>query len=279
MSPRSTGLRVSVLLAAGRPRVLATLLAGCGSGTADKPPPYMGVPSDAVAPGADTLVAGPDGAEADAPGADATADLPAPGGDAAVDLGADTAAVDTATVDAPAAEGGQPDLPPPRPLTVRFTGTVATVAGTPLGLDGNARTAPVSGSFTYDLRTKDQTPADPKRGRFEHGTTSAFTFTVKGHTVEGSGWAIVQTEDLDPDTFRYLDGPQGDLVPRVMKLDGAAAMSLKLGIAISDGNGLLQGDGLPDPFPAVDIAHTPHTFSLQDQGGTLLMQLDTLTSP
>jgi hypothetical protein len=249
----------------------AMVAAGCGSSGGDKPPPPQGLPFDAA-----PIPATPDANEVDA-------------GPLGVDapLVADAAVVDTGSIDmaapadaaADASADGALDLPPPRPVTVRFTGTVATVAGTPLGFDDTVRTAPVSGSFTYDLRTKDQTPADPRRGRFEHGTTSAFTFMVKGHTIEGSGWAIVQTEDLDPDTFRYLDGPQGDTVPRVMEVDGAPAAALKLFIAISDGNGLLQGDALPDPFPAIDIAHTPHTFSLQDQGGTLLMQLDTLTSP
>jgi len=243
----------------------AALATGCGSSGGDKPPPPQALPYDAA-----PSPAVPDAANAVDVGPGIDAPLFA---DAALVDAIDTAA----SVDA-SADGGL-DLPPPRPVTVRFTGTVATVAGTPLGFDGTVRTAPVSGSFTYDLRTQDQTPADPRRGRFEHGATSAFTFMVKGHTIDGSGWAIVQTEDLDPDTFRCLDGPQGDSVPRVMKVDGAPAAALKLFIAISGGNGLLQSDALPDPFPAIDIVHTPHTFSLQDEGGMLLMQLDTLTSP
>jgi hypothetical protein len=164
------------------------------------------------------------------------------------------------------------------PVTLQFTGTVATVAGTPLGLDSTARTAAITGSFTYDLRTPDALPADPKRGRYLHGTTSGFTFTVLGHTIEGSGYAIVQTEDLDPDTFRFLDGPGLDPVPRIMKLDGTAARDLKLGIAIASGNATFLGsDALPSPFPTIDITHTAHTFSLSDGGGTLLMQLTALT--
>jgi len=67
-------------------------------------------------------------------------------------------------------------------------------------------------------------------------------------------------------------------VTRLMKLDGAAAPSLKLGIAITDGTGaMLMSDALPDPFPTIDIKNTPHTFPLMDSGGTLLMQLDSLT--
>ena len=85
-------------------------------------------------------------------------------------------------------------------------------------------------------------------------------------------------------TFRFLDGPQADTIVRTMKLDGADAPTLKLFIAITDGAGaMLTSDGLPDPFPTVDIANKnnfniSHTFSLQDSGGTLLMQLDSLVN-
>src|SRR6185436_2435213 len=191
-------------------------------------------------------------------GADAPVDLAPPAPDAAA--ASDAPVPDAAPPDtAGAADTSAPvDLPSPRPVTLAFTGAVATVAGKPLGLDGTARTAPVSGSFTYDLRTLDQRPGDPKRGQYEHGASSGFTFKVMGHTIEGSGWAIVQTEDLDPDTFRFIDGPQGDGIPRVMKLDGAPAPKLKPPVPITRGNGLLPGDRLADPFPTIDIAHTPH---------------------
>jgi hypothetical protein len=172
-----------------------------------------------------------------------------------------------------------------RLVTVAFTGQVVTVANAPLGFDSTVRLEPVSGSFTYDLRLVDDLPNDPLRGKYERAGTTAFTFTVKGHTVTGSGKAIVQTENLDPDTFRFLDGPQGDTVVRTMKLDGADAPTVKLSFAVTDGTGaMLASDALPDPFPALDIAHKEggseisHTFSLSDAGGTMLMQLDTLVS-
>ncbi|HXU80973.1 MAG TPA: hypothetical protein VN914_06220 [Polyangia bacterium] len=264
-------------LTAGLRLALALLLvAGCGGGTSDLPPvPPTPGEVDAGLPGVDAAAADltPPGAEA---GADASADLAPPPPDAATAPDAPVPDAAAPDVGGGADNAGPADLPPPRPVSLAFTGAVATVAGTPLGFDGTVRTAPVSGSLTYDLRTLDQRPADPKRGRFEHGASSAFTFKVMGHTIEGSGWAIVQTEDLDPDTFRFIDGPQGDGVPRVMKVDGAPAPKLKLSIAITGGNAFLQGDGLPDPFPTIDIAHTPHTFSLEDDGGTLLMQLDAL---
>jgi hypothetical protein len=172
----------------------------------------------------------------------------------------------------------------PRLVTVAFTGKVLTVASAPLGFDSTVRLEPVSGSFTYDLRLLDDQPNDPKRGHYERAGTTAFTFTVKGHTVKGSGRAIAVTEDLNPDTFRFLDGPQGDGVVRMMQFDGVDAPTLKLLIAITDGDGvMLTSDALPDPFPTVDIANAhsikiSHTFALSDAGGTLLMQLDTLVS-
>jgi hypothetical protein len=163
-------------------------------------------------------------------------------------------------------------------VTLQFSGTVQTVAGTPLGLNSSARLATVSGEFAYDLRVADQLPSDPQRGRYLHGGSSIFTCTVSGHTVTGSGLARVEVEDLNPDTFRFLDGPQSDGIPRLMKLDGAGAPSLALSIAITDSSGAaLTSDKQPDPFPFTNITTFPHTFSLQDSGGTLLMQLDSIT--
>ena len=164
------------------------------------------------------------------------------------------------------------------PMLVRvdFTGEVVTIAGTPLGFDSTARLAKVSGSFAYDLRAGDDA-ADVKRGHYLHNGTSTFTFTVLSHTVAGSGFAITEVENLDPDTFRFRDGPQTDNVSRLMTFDGNAAPMLKLLIAISDGNTFFSSDAQPSPFPTIDITTTPHTFSLMDSGGTMLMQLDTLT--
>ena len=94
----------------------------------------------------------------------------------------------------------------------------------------------------------------------------------------------MQTEDLNPDTFRFLDGDQNDTVTRIMKLDGADAPKLKLFLAITDDTGaMLTSDALPDPFPMVDIANDggftiAHTFSLMDDGGTMLMKLATLVN-
>lgn len=266
--------------------VSAILLLGCGSSAKkDLPPlPTFDSGSNVVNPLPDTSAAdlpGPaDGAAGNTGSPDIGAPMVADAADAAPG-GADAVAIEapgpSPDTTAPATDAG-PDLPPPHPVTLQFAGTVATVANNPLGLDSTARTAPVTGTLTYDLRTPDLLPADPKRGRFLHGTTSAFTFTVLGHTIEGSTYAVMQTEDLDPDTIRFMDGPGIDPLPRTMKLDGMPAPMLKLWIAITDSSGaMLKNDSLPDPFPVLDIAKTPHTFSIEDGGGTLLMQLTSLT--
>jgi len=205
---------------------------------------------------------------------DAPSDVPAdvPTSDsAATEAGADDAVDATAGADAGTDAG-------PRLVTLQFTGTVQTVAGTPLGLDASVRLAPITGELAYDLNVLDANPTDPQRGRYLHDGTSQFTFAVSGHTVMGSGLAIVEVEDLNPDTFRFRDGPQNDTVTRLMTLDGTGDPSLVLLIAITDDSGAaLTSDAEPDPFPFTNITAYPHTFSLEDDGGTLLMQLDSIT--
>jgi hypothetical protein len=253
--------------------VLALVL-GCGGGSTPKKKDGGG--NDAKdAPGT-TDVGGTLDHAAEAP-----VDTPVDGGmpsDAPPDMGPTTG-------DAALDGGDASDVAPPIPMvTVFFTGEVVTVArangtGLPLGFDATVRTEKVSGSFSYDPTLLDLT-ADAKRGKYEGlpGRTS-FTFAVKGKTVTGSIHEQMQAEnDLPSDTFRFIDGPQvADNTVRTMKLNGVEAPKLKLFIAISDTTGaMLSSDKLPDPFPTIDITKIAHTFSLEDEGGTLLMQLDTL---
>jgi hypothetical protein len=192
-------------------------------------------------------------------------------------VGAGGAPVDAATDGEAGAVDALADAAAPRLVNLQFSGTVQTVSGTPLGLDSSARLAAVTGQFAYDLAIIDALPADPQRGRYLHNGTSVFTFTIGAHTVTGSGLAIVEIEDLNPDTFRFRDGQQNDGVTRVMKLDGTGVPSLVLTIAITDSSGAaLTSDVQPNPFPFTNITAFPHTFSLQDSGGTLLVQLDSI---
>jgi hypothetical protein len=276
--------------------VVVALLAGCGGGgaaTTKKPDASAGSigagesGSNGGPGGSGAATGGSSGATGGASGA--TGASGAAGGDASATggpAGAYGGSAGAGAQDAPSdtVTDGDVEAAPPKLVTVAFSGQVITVAGNPLGFDSTVRLEAVSGSFTYDLRLADDLPNDPKRGKFWRGGTTAFTFTVKGHTVTGSGLSIVQTEDLNPDTFRFLDGDQNDTVTRIMKLDGADAPKLKLFLAITDDTGaMLTSDALPDPFPMVDIANDggftiAHTFSLMDDGGTMLMKLATLVN-
>jgi hypothetical protein len=228
--------------------------------------------------GKDTRDAGP---------ADTGADARDAGRDLGVDVGVDAspadAPADMAAADA-AADVGR-EVRPLRQIVLDFAGHVVTYAGgpdggMPLGFDSSVRTMPVTGSFTYDLDAGDANPVDVNNGRFVCNGTCPFTFTVAGRTVTGSGYAVVYTQNLSSDTFRFVDGPgESDGIDRVMKLDGVAAPTLKLFFAVTDGTGaMLSSDRLPDPFPVFGIGdgQHPHTFTLSDPGGTLLMQLDSL---
>jgi len=270
--------------------VIASSLAGCGaSETLPKPDAAIATDGsggrdavdavdDARDAGTDGLTDGPADQARDVIATDAqdAADVApdAPAGDVAAEDAAPDGALDAsleAGSDAPVDAG-------PLLVTLQFTGTVQTVAGTPLGLDSSVRLASVSGLFAYDLRVGDNNPLDPTRGKYLHNGTSQFAFTVSNHTVTGSGLAITEVENLNPDTFRFLDGQQNDGVTRIMKLDGAGDPALALSIAITDTTGAaLTSDAQPDPFPFTNITAYPHTFSIQDgTTGTLLMQLDSI---
>lgn len=187
--------------------------------------------------------------------------------------------------------GPQPDggavgdaaTPPPNcdPVTVAFAGEVATVSGTPLGLDSSVRTSPVSGSFSYRPCILDSRPESPDRGEYDHAVgAGAFDLGVASLAITGSGSPVVKVENLDPDTFRYLDGPQlldEDKTLRRMFVDGKPNDQLKVSFSITDSTGqAFSSDALPKVFPLTDTSK-PHTFSVKDDNGTLLLQLSSLT--
>ncbi|MEM7393677.1 MAG: hypothetical protein AAF492_15135, partial [Verrucomicrobiota bacterium] len=91
-------------------------------------------------------------------------------------------------------------------VTFSFSGTAGTVIGTPFGTNVTFGT-PVSGLFTYDTDTGDVNPA-PGRGDYPHTNNGGFTASFSGLTISGSSTPFVQVEDLNPDTFRFIDGPR-----------------------------------------------------------------------
>ncbi len=163
------------------------------------------------------------------------------------------------------------------PYTVAYAGVVATVSGTPFGFDASVREARVAGSFTWNRALRDQED-DPDRGLYVHAGSGAFTLDVAGRTVGGSGSPEVEVEDLSSDTFRFVDGAAifGEHVQR-MTVDGVEDESVGVWIAITDGSGAaLDDDAIPTTWPFPDITTLPHTFSVEDADGTLLLQLDAL---
>jgi hypothetical protein len=179
---------------------------------------------------------------------------------------------------------GDSRVPPPNcaPVTIAFEGDIPTVSGNPLGLDSSVRTSPVSGSFSYRPCVVDTKPNDPKRGEYDHATgAGAFELSVTTLSIKGSGSPIIEVQDLDPDTFRFKDGPQlldKDKTLRRMTVDGKPNDSLTIWLSITDSSGqAFNDDALPKTFPLTDIASYTHTFSVKDNGGTLLLQLSSVT--
>lgn len=177
---------------------------------------------------------------------------------------------------APATDSG---LRPPTcdAVSLVFEGEISTISGTPLGLDDSARLEAVGGSMSYLPCARDSNREEVDRGEYPHPYGGNFELSTVGLTVAGSDKAIVTVENFDPDTFRFEDGNLlTETETRVMQVDGAEAPDLQLGFSITDSSGAaLTSDAIPWPFPF--DASMPHTFSLQDSGGTLLIQLDSIS--
>ena len=173
--------------------------------------------------------------------------------------------------------GSGTPMPTCDPITLYFDGEIATVSGNPLGLDDSARLETVTGSMSYLPCLNDERPDEPDRGEYRHPYDGDLELLTAGITVTGSGRAIVTTENFDPDTFRWEDGDLiGETEQRTMQINGTDAADLQVSFAITDSSGAaLTSDAAPNPF-SFDPS-MPHTFSVKDIGGTLLLQLDSLS--
>jgi hypothetical protein len=198
--------------------------------------------------------------------------------DMVADAGADADGSSSADADGGSnADAADASLSCP-PVVLAYQGWVATVANSPLGLDASVRESGVAGTVAY-LPCVPDTDPNPQRGVYPHPFGGDFTLSVGGLTVTGSGKPLVQVEDFNPDTFRWRDGKIPlDPVTRVMNVNGMPAPDVEVTLAITDGSGAaFTSDALPTRFPMLNISSYPHTFSVQDNGGTLLMQLSTMT--
>jgi hypothetical protein len=167
----------------------------------------------------------------------------------------------------------------PELVTLSFEVEAATISGAPFGLDDTSRLAVGTGTMAYELGAEDSAWDDASRGTYQHTRDSVFTLRFEGLSVDGSGTAAVDVEDFDPDTFRFSDGvafegdPDG--LPGPMSVDGEERQDVDIWFAVTEDAGTAFSDDLlPSDFPTVLLDPAlPHTFSVEDEGGTVLFQL------
>ena len=156
---------------------------------------------------------------------------------------------------------------------VEFVGKMVTISGIPLGLGDTDRETPVTGRFGWKPCIADGDSFEGY-GTFPHGGDALFELDWADGSVRGSGFASVETVVWDDSqTFRYVDGARVAAVdgsPPQMTLNDvpAADLSLWMSLTVVD---QLDADVAPASL-TIDPA-LPHTFSLEDSGGTLLLQL------
>jgi len=131
------------------------------------------------------------------------------------------------------------------------------------------------------LRVAAAVAKDLQRGEYDHGGRGAFDLKVATRTIGGSGRPIVEVVNVSSDTFRFEDGAIPlDEAMRVMTVDGKQDADVHVWLSITDGSGaVFTTDLLPGAFPFLEIKSYPHTFSVKDGGGTLLLQLSEMRQP
>jgi hypothetical protein len=137
------------------------------------------------------------------------------------------------------------------------------------------RLTPVTGTFTFDTSTPDALPDDPDNADYFHEGGGAFTASFLGHTLTGSGTPLVEIRMISS-TFRFIDGPGSfDDEGGVMSVDGVPDADNELWFSAGTETDMVN-DSMINPFPDYDFeSHvgTPHTFSLSDDNGTMLLQM------
>lgn len=160
-------------------------------------------------------------------------------------------------------------------ITVVYTARAATVAQAPFGLAVPLDT-PVSGYFTFNTATEDLEPEDPLLGEYQHETGAGFLAEFLATRIEGSNTPFYQVDlDVNPaiDTFRIWDGPRNvGNEGGIMSIDGDGDEDIEMFLAVT--GDAFDDDDLVNPFPAYTFGPlgTPHTFTLKDEQGTMLLQ-------
>jgi hypothetical protein len=160
-------------------------------------------------------------------------------------------------------------------ITVWYEAEAATVVDAPLGIEVPRLTL-VTGTFTFETSTPDVLPEDPETGDYPHQTGGGgFTASFLEHTLTGSATPLVEIRP-NSDTFRFIDGPGtfGD-EGGIMSIDGSPNEAIELWFSAGTETEMVD-DSLINPFPFYDFdsfVGTPHTFSIADDNGTMLLQM------
>ncbi len=161
-------------------------------------------------------------------------------------------------------------------VTVLYEAEAVTVVKKPFGVEVPRLTV-VSGYFTFDTSTPDDAPEDLYSGEYQHDGNAAYLASFLGHEVTGSEtpfyWVDLVDGDPESDTFRIYDGPTPvGFEGGTMSFDGTPDTDIQLFVAITED--VFDNDDLIDPFPFYDfgVLGTTHTFSLEDEEGTMLLQ-------
>jgi hypothetical protein len=160
-------------------------------------------------------------------------------------------------------------------VTVAWSAKAATVVKKPFGLTIPLNTV-ITGYFTFDLDTPDENPS-AFDGEYQHNGDSGFLAEILSSRVTGSGDAfywVDRTQNFSQDTFRIYDGPRAvGFEGGTMSFDGVPDEDIEMFLAVTEED-VFASDALINPFPfyTFGLLGTPHTFSLEDEQGTVLLQ-------
>jgi hypothetical protein len=161
-------------------------------------------------------------------------------------------------------------------VTILYEAEAITVVKKPFGVVV-PRLSVVSGYFTFDTSTPDDAPDDAYSGEYQHDGNAGFLASFVGHEVTGSETPFYWVDLVDgaptSDTFRIYDGPTPvGFEGGTMSFDGTPDPDIQLFVAIPED--VFDDDDLINPFPGYDWGDngTTHTFVLEDDQGTMLLQ-------
>lgn len=159
-------------------------------------------------------------------------------------------------------------------VTVLYEAEAATVVGQPFGVTVPLDTR-VHGYFTFDTSTPDSEP-DELDGEYQQDGNAAYLAEFLETRITGSStpfYWVDLSSNPSSDTFRIYDGPRPvGFEGGVMSLDGVPDETIELFLAVTAD--VFDDDALINPFPSYDFGFLgdPHTYTLENDDGKMLMQ-------